>query len=297
MNLYRLKRFVERQKLRYRYAPWYVQFRSRSLFSKDRREAFESLATSVESFTRSRLLAVGNEGLIYEGRYKPDPEMRHLLKVSLNKNNRAEWFTRVQETLDDLSPAWLCGIREYGLSEDGRYWYQVQEFVEGLMISRYMMLPPDAQRNVIDPAQMVLELINQNKILRQRRILAPNVDEENLILSPEGLLRRIDLDPYRRVPEEEGEMPRWDFRRLFRVTRKILDPHVDYYRQIFSAKNTKDIDTFENFLRRLANSSVCTYGDPRKKRHGKGVAFAPEDCFMELDEATSMLEIITERND
>ncbi len=297
MNLYRFKRFIDRQKLRYRYAPWYVRFRTRSLFSKKQREAFEELAGTVKTFTRSRILAVGNEGLIYEGRYEPDPDTRHLLKVSLNKNNRAGWFTRVQESLADLSPDWLCGIREYGVSHNGKYWYQVQEFVEGLMISRYMMLSPEQQRATFDPACMVLGLIHQNKILHEHRILAPNVDEENLILSPEGLLRRIDLDPYRRVPESQGEMPRWDYRRLFRVTRKILDPHLDFYRGKIAANQSLSSEAFEDFLRRLANSSVCTYGDPRKKRHGKDVAFAPEDCFMELDQATAILEKIAERNE
>ncbi|MFW5870062.1 MAG: hypothetical protein ACOCVL_00205 [Candidatus Sumerlaeota bacterium] len=292
---YRLKRFLERQKYRYRYLPMYVKYRSWSLFSREERRRFETLARSTENFQHTRLLAVGNEGLIYDGRYEPDPENRYLLKVSLNKNNRAAAFHAVLESVKDKGFDWLYRIVEYDVDEDGDYWRQVQEFVEGTLISRYILLSTSTQRELADPARLCRDLVEQNRLLHELRILAPNVDEENLILSPEGVLRRIDLDPYRVVPESAGEMPRYDNHRLFRVIRKILHPHIEYYRGcVESRPDGLAPEAFEDFLRRLANSAVCTYGDPRKRRQGKEVAFDKADCFTDLETPHEILSRLVE---
>ena len=292
-----IRKSFNRLKKIYKYTPWYLRYRVRHNFTPEQRQGLRNLVEEVENYQVDKLYAVGNEGIVYSGAYAPNPGEEHLLKVALNPSKRRESFTRVIETIQKANLPFICQIPEYGEGQkDSRYWYQVLKKIDGLMISLYQRLPRKKRLETVNPVTICTDLLEQTQALHDLRIIAPNVDAENVFIQPDRSLVRIDLDPYLFVAN--GKLPRYPYRRLFKLILLVLeDFHSQWREQIIQGRMSCDLQTFDELFRRLRQSSIYGYDDPRENRHRRDHLVDPAQCFKDPKEPLAMLQVLRDSLD
>lgn len=286
-----LKAIADNIKMRYRYAPWYQAYRVWHNFDREQQAGFRDLVSQATSFECGKLFAVGSDGILYDGVYQPDKKNRYLLKVALNKyKKRYAAFDTMYRVLKENPLPFLCEISEHGLSKtDSRYWYQVMPFVKGLMISQYLQLSLKQRLDICDPLTISIDLLEQTQALNQLRIIAPNIDSENVIIQDDRSLVRIDLDPY--LHFENGKLPQYQMRRLFKlVLRCLVDFEPVWRNQIDTGHISCNNKEFETLFDRLRCSALYGYDDPIEKRHRHDTEINPRDCFRTPEEALELLQ-------
>jgi len=287
-----VKKWLRRLKRRYRYARWYLNYRVRHNFSAEERGGFRQLASEVDVFQIRDLIAVGNEGIIYDGTYLANPDEPHILKVSRNSRNRHDTFREVLSAVESAEFPFLCKIPEYGLGSDSRYWYQVQGKVHGTMISRLLQRPFAQRLEICDPLVVCMDILSQTRALRELRILDPNVDAENVFVQTDRSVVRIDLDPYLCVPEG-SPLPLYPFRRIFRLVLQLLEDLEPIWRnQICEGILVCDLETLDALFKRLRSSAIYGYDSPRKSRHKQDHLVSKEDCFHDLETPIEILQTL-----
>lgn len=292
-----LKKTINRLKKRYKYASWYLGYRIWHNFTSEQREGFRRLMGEVESFKANNLLAVGNEGVIHTGLYRPSPAGSYVLKLALNKKKRSETFGEMLEALRGDEFPFLCEVPEFGVSQkDPRFWYQVLRRIDGMMIGQYLQLTRNRRLETAHPVTICVDLLEQTQALHDRRVIAPNVDAENVLIQPDRSLVRIDLDPYRLVAN--GKLPRYPLRRLFRLLYAILEDFGPLWReQIREGRVSCDPEALETLLSRLKSSSLYGYDDPNPSRHRNDRLVDPGDCFTDLKTPLDLLHVLRESFD
>jgi len=285
---------LNRLRKRYKYARWRLKLRAWHNFSGEERRGLQDLARRVDSFRIARLYAVGKDGLLYDGVWRTTPDEPHILKVSLNKGRRRQEFARVHRVVEEAHLPFLCRAPEFGVGEeDPDYWYQIQRKVGGMMVSRYLQLPPRKRLAICDPVGLCIDLLEQTQALNALRIVAPNVDAENVIIQENRSLVRVDLDPYFLV--DNGNLPRYPLRRLFRLLHAALaDFEPLWRRRIAAGAMGCDPDALDDLFRRLRSSAIYGYDDPSESRHRRDRLVNPEHCFTNVEEPLGLLRAIAE---
>ncbi len=274
--------------------PWYLPYRVRHNFDVEQREALAKLRVDIESFKPGELFAVGNEGLIYAGHYPKNPHVSHLLKVALNTKKRSKQFSDVMDIITREELPFIYRVPEFGVWEaDNDYWYQIMEQVDGITISKYLQMSASKRLAVCDPVVLCIDLLEQTRSLDELRIIAPNVDAENVLITAGKSLVRIDLDPY--VHISNGKLPRYPLRRLFKLLQLVLiDYKTLWHEKIKKGEVSFEPQQLDKFFEQLRQSAMFGYDDPRKNRHKHDKDVDPAVCFRNAEQALEQINPLFE---
>jgi len=159
-------------------------------------------------------LGAGEFGRVYPVQYG---EKSYALKVWHGRGDQATVLAQYKRAMiiGNLGPDCLVRHHDFVKTDEGGY-QGLMELIDGVTLDRYLVGKPDEQRQ----KELVARLLDAYDSVLAKSVVPGDLHDENIMITPDGQVRLIDLDSYLFLGEQSQHLA-FRTRYLGKVCEKI----------------------------------------------------------------------------